>query len=343
MNLRMGNSTLKNTIELHYWLKDESHTMDAFVLNKCEWELLNLFKEVANIAKVNIVIESEAITEGGIRQWFNIRINSSTKNAIVVSAFTSLFAFALTQVPQFGFDMLKEYLNSNPELEQLTIEEKKVEIEGKKLDNEIKREKLKEIRIKNNKQIEDTLQSISSSTKIAKRASNFYEELSKEVKVNSITINNYVNCEPKQQPIEIKREDFQKFILTSNQLEAIIDEEAIVEIVSPVLKKGNYQWRGIYNGEILNFNMKSNEFKTLVQSGKIEFKNGTCIKCILEMPRYMNNLGEEVISSYNIIKVIGIYDDNTYSETNEGRIYRKKKEADIAQLELFPDMTQNEK
>lgn len=339
----MENNIFKNTIELHYWLKDESHTMDAFVLNKCEWELLNLFKEVANIAKVNIVIESEAITEGGIRQWFNIQINSSTKNAIVVSAFTSLFAFALTQVPQFGFDMLKEYLNSNPELEQLTIEEKKVEIEGKKLDNEIKREKLKEIRIKNNKQIEDTLQSISSSTKIAKRASNFYEELSKEVKVNSITINNYVNCEPKQQPIEIKREDFQKFILTSNQLEAIIDEEAIVEIVSPVLKKGNYQWRGIYNGEILNFNMKSNEFKTLVQSGKIEFKNGTCIKCVLEMPRYMNNLGEEVISSYNIIKVIGTYDDNTYSETNEGRIYRKKKEADIAQLELFPDMTQNGK
>lgn len=38
-------------------------------------------------------------------------------------------------------------------------------------------------------------------------------------------------------------------------------------------QKGNYQWRGIYNGEALSFNMKSNEFKTLVQSGNIEFKN----------------------------------------------------------------------
>lgn len=338
----MGNSIFNNTIELHYWLKDESHTMDAFVLNKCEWELLNLFKEVANIAKVNIVIESEAITEGGIRQWFNIRISSNTKTAIVASAVTSFFTFAFTQAPQFGLDILKDHLKSNPELEQLAIEEKKVEIESKKLDNEIKREKLKEIRSKNNKQFEDTLQNISSSTKIAKRTSNFYEELSKEVKVNSITINNYVNCEPIQQAIEIKREDFQKYILTSNLLETITDEEAIVEIVSPVLKKGNYQWRGIYNGEILNFNMKSNEFKTLVQSGKIEFKNGTCIKCVLEMPRYMNNLGEEVISSYNITKVIGTYDNNTYNETNEGRIHRKKKEAEIAQLELFPDIMQNE-
>lgn len=339
----MENNIFRNTIELHYWLKDESHTMDAFVLNKCEWELLNLFKEVASIAKVNIVIESEAITEGGIRQWFNIRISSNTKTAIVASAVTSFFTFAFTQVPQFGLDILKEHLKSNPELEQLAIEEKKVEIESKKLDNEIKREKLKEIRSKNSKQFKDTLQNISSSTKIAKRTSNFYEELSKEVKVNSITINNYFNCKPIQQAIEIKREDFQKYILTSNLLETITDEEAIVEIVSPVLKKGNYQWKGIYNGEILNFNMKSNEFKTLVQSGKIEFKNGTCIKCVLEMPRYMNNLGEEVISSYNIIKVIGTYDDNTYNETNEGRIYRKKKEADIAQLELFPDITQNEK
>lgn len=339
----MGNNIFKNTIELHYWLKDDSHTMDAFVLNRCEWELLNLFKEVASIAKVNIVIESEAITEGGIKQWFNIQISPNTKNIIITSLYTSLFAFVLTQVPQFGLDMLKEYLISNPEMERLDIEEKKVEIESKKLDNEIKREKLKEIIDKNNKQFEDTIQNISSNTKIAKRTSNFYEELSKEVKVNRITINNYVNCEPIQQPIEIKREDFQKYILKSNQLETIIDEEAIVEIVSPVLKKGNYKWRGIYNGETLNFNMKSNEFKTLVQSRKIEFKNGTYIKCILEMPRYMNNLGEEVISSYNIIKVIGTYDDNTYSETNEGHIYRKKKEADAAQLELFPDITQNEK
>lgn len=277
----MENNIFRNTIELHYWLKDESHTMDAFVLNKCEWELLNLFKEVASIAKVNIVIESEAITEGGIRQWFNIRISSNTKTAIVASAVTSFFTFAFTQVPQFGLDILKEHLKSNPELELLAIEEKKVEIESKKLDNEIKREKLKEIRTKNSKQFKDTLQNISSSTKIAKRTSNFYEELSKEVKVNSITINNYFNCKPIQQAIEIKREDFQKYILTSNLLETITDEEAIVEIVSPVLKKGNYQWKGIYNGEILNFNMKSNEFKTLVQSGKIEFKNGTCIRGVL--------------------------------------------------------------
>lgn len=36
---------------------------------------------------------------------------------------------------------------------------------------------------------------------------------------------------------EIKREEFQKYILVSNELETFVDEKAIVEIVSPVLKK----------------------------------------------------------------------------------------------------------
>lgn len=34
-----------NTIEIHYWLNDGSHTMDAYVFNKCEYELLGIIKE----------------------------------------------------------------------------------------------------------------------------------------------------------------------------------------------------------------------------------------------------------------------------------------------------------
>ena len=48
-----------------------------------------------------------------------------------------------------------------------------------------------------------------------------------------------------------------------------------------VLKKGKYKWSGIYNGEVIQFTMKSNEFKTLVQTGQIVFKNGSSINCHL--------------------------------------------------------------
>ena len=36
-----------NTIELHYWFNDESHTMNAIVLNKCKYEFLGIAKEIA--------------------------------------------------------------------------------------------------------------------------------------------------------------------------------------------------------------------------------------------------------------------------------------------------------
>jgi len=85
--------------------------------------------------------------------------------------------------------------------------------------------------------------------------------------------------------------------------EPIVDENAIIEIVSPILKKGNYKWRGIYKGVPLSFNMKSNEFKTLVQTGKVEFKNGSTINCVLEINRKMNSDGEEIITGYDIISV----------------------------------------
>lgn len=36
-----------NTIELHYWFNDDSHTMNAVVFNKCEYEFLGIAKVIA--------------------------------------------------------------------------------------------------------------------------------------------------------------------------------------------------------------------------------------------------------------------------------------------------------
>nr|DAY10929.1 MAG TPA: hypothetical protein [Caudoviricetes sp.] len=369
-----------NKIELHYWIRNDSHTMDAFTLNRCEWELLNLFEEISKETKFKISIEAEAITEGGIRQWFNIISKEEDKKAsISKTIFITVLTLALSKPLEIGFEILKDYLSNDKEMIELEKEEKKLRIKGIKLDNEIKEKELKQISSPQNDKIEylqtsltsqikqlntttdylqlfvskqsgelETMKSVikemSNNTKIKKRTSNFYEELSKEPKVCKISINSYGSDNTRLHPeLVIDKPEFSNFILSTNELETLIDENAIIEIVSPVLKKGNYQWRGIYNGEILNFNMKSNEFKTLVQAGKVEFKSGTSIKCILEMPRVMNNLGEELISSYNITKVIGFYNGINYNETDEGRKYNRKKQADEAQLDLFSDMQNKNK
>ncbi|MCI7410840.1 hypothetical protein [Helicobacter bilis] len=50
----------KQLLQIHYYFTDESHSMDAFVRNAMEKDLLNLMKEIANILDVNINIDSEA-------------------------------------------------------------------------------------------------------------------------------------------------------------------------------------------------------------------------------------------------------------------------------------------
>ena len=41
-----------NTIELHYWFNDNSHTMNAIVFNKCEYEFLGIAKEISQKLRV---------------------------------------------------------------------------------------------------------------------------------------------------------------------------------------------------------------------------------------------------------------------------------------------------
>lgn len=334
----------ESVIELHYWLKDNSHKMNAFVLNKCEWELLNFLKEIANVNNADLIVEAEAISEGGIIELLHLKISPSAKSKLKSAAIGALISLLFTDIPKMGIEKVCEILGKNPEMENLLLEEKKLEIEGKRLDNELKRQELEKIKRENAQALKDTFENVSSSIKVKKRASNFYEELLKEPKVGSITINNYIGgVNIMQFPIEVKREDFSKYILVSNELDSIIDENAVIEIISPVLKKGKYQWRGIYNGDILQFNMKSSEFKTLVQTGEVEFKNGTCITCVLEKKRVINNFGEEVITSHNVLKVIDYYDSiSSPQKTKEGVRYIQEKKAEASQLDLFSDIELND-
>jgi hypothetical protein len=61
-----------NTLELHYWLNDGTHSMDAFVQNKCEYEFLGILKEIAASFNAEIIIETEPLADGGLRRWFKI-------------------------------------------------------------------------------------------------------------------------------------------------------------------------------------------------------------------------------------------------------------------------------
>ena len=134
---------------------------------------------------------------------------------------------------------------------------------------------------------------------------------------------------------DVTASDFYQYIMTSDDLDPFCDENATIEIISPVLKKGKYPWVGIYNGEVIQFKMKSNEFKSMVLSGEVPFKNGSSITCLLITNKRIDNEGDIKITGHEVTEVYNFFENDTPIETPEGKRKRQKREAEKSQLSLF--------
>lgn len=105
--------------------------------------------------------------------------------------------------------------------------------------------------------------------------SNYYKNLKRYEKVIKITSTPLdENNKPIDEPVTILRENFARYIIETDELPNEIDINANIEIISPVLIKGKYKWKGFYKGKIIDFYMKDSEFKESVIQQKISFKSG---------------------------------------------------------------------
>ena len=236
-----------STLELHYWLNDGSHTMDAHIFNKCEYEFLGVVKELASTLKIKVDVEVVPLENGGIRAWFKIyRENrDAVKLAVLIFLLTDLFCTPLKTTIEKVTEKVLEQVFEDPEIKRLENEKKKAELE---LD-------LAKIKAETERQCKSL-----DENKIQKRRSNYYETVSQCNKVEKITIGaSDASREKDFISKDILAKDFELFIMTSDELEPDQDDKAVIEIISPVLKKGKYQWLGIYQGEVIQFKMKSNE------------------------------------------------------------------------------------
>ncbi|MGC3976816.1 MAG: hypothetical protein QM751_00375 [Paludibacteraceae bacterium] len=319
MNNNNQIKNIGNTIEVHYCFNDVTHSMDALVLNKCNYEVLNIIKEVSRLLSVEIIIETEPFGEGGLKTWFKVLTKEEKKKAVILTAVVSSLCTTLFVTPVSKItETVIEKIFEDSELKDL--EKEKMELEIEKLKQEINQ----------NSEV------INNSVAIRKRKSNFYETLDKYPKVNQVQF--ILTNENKQSAYKneiIQKNDFGKFILISDDLEPTEKDEAIIEIISPVLKKGKYKWTGIYNGEKISFNMLSNEFKTLIQNGEVEFKNGFSINCALLTRKKIDNEGSSIIVGYDVTRVNNYFLNDNPIETDEGKRHRKQKEAEKLQLKLF--------
>ena len=314
-----------DTIELHYWLNDGSHTMDAHIFNRCEYEFLGIVSEIATKLKVQVDVEVKPISEGGIRAWFKFakKNEKAIRIAFLTYLITQVLLTPLTTTLDYTTKKALEYIFEDRELKELLEEKEKEELKQEIIKLKAETERLC-----------DTIDE----NRIKKKRSNYYEEASKCNKIEKISVS-ATNDEKTTdyRGRDVLATEFKHYIMTSDDLEPDYDDNATIEIISPVLKKGKYPWVGIYNGEVIQFKMKSKEFKDLVLTGQVPFKNGSSIICLLVTNKRIDNEGDIKITGHEVTEVYNFFENETPIETPEGKRKRQKREAEERQLSLFKE------
>lgn len=303
-------------LEIHYALNDETHSMDAYIRNKCEHELLMLIKHIGEIYDIELDIESEAYQEGGVIERLKINIKKyPTLAAIFIGVLINVISNHVTTDRELN-DLQKQHL-------RLSIEKLKKEL---KEEGSVNTEQTTE-------HVDEASALLNNDTKVQKHKSNFYLQLNTYHKVSSfessmLSEDNNTLLEPSI----VDKKDFALFIHTSDELPPKTDETAIIEIVSPVLKRGKYKWKGIYKDQIIDFYMKDKDFKESVINQNQSFNNGSYIECILEISQKITDTGEIMESGHSVITVIKKDDGIASVLTKQGKKYLNEKDALKQQL-----------
>lgn len=308
-------------LELHYYFNDNSHSMDAYIRNKCETEILALIREVSIALEIEIKLDSEALSEGGLRNVWKVLGKNSPQITLIIAVIALILQIKQLYPIEDEMDV---------ELKNLSIEEKKLSIQ--KIKSELETGEIKPSTLK------EVTNSINLDFKILSRKSNFYKQLDNYEKITGLGVNTLtLDDEPTGEEKIIPKQDFYRYILSTDELPDEIIEDAEIEIISPVIKEGKYKWKGIYLDEPISFSMNDSDFKNEVLSKQVSFQHGAIIKCVLKIGKELDETGEIIIKGYSVITVISKIDGNVVNETQQGKRYKFAKKFKEGQNVLFED------
>ena len=305
-----GQEKFESQFIIHYYLNDDSHSMNAFVRNAMEKDFLSIVNTISSSLNLKIELESRAAKEGGFIEILDIIEAYPVSSAIIVSS--------------AGY-VIKRFLEY-----RLTGAYKKNKLENEKLELEILKLKKESTGVDDN-QLEQ---------KLARPISNYYAKIEKYEKIRAVGFGNEVNNE-----YVVQRDEFRDFILIDDKEEEV-DDDASIEIISPVLKEGRYKWRGIYKNESIDFSMGDSKFKNDIIDGRYDFGNGSFINCQLFITKTYDEFGNECKNrSYRVAKVYETKRDilNNWVATNKGIKKQKNKFKDSFKgKNLFSDLEDEE-
>jgi hypothetical protein len=301
-----------NTLIFHYHLNDSTHSMNALIKNKADQKLFLILKEISDLYDLEIDFEISAIKEGGLKDFIKFKFSKKTRSKLEKYKLPTYIAF-LTVVTSI---LVYEYQHDD---EKASLDKEETRLRIKKLERELtEKDNMEIFNDKNINEkyltIEDFISLLFAYDKIKNLRSQYYEELLKVDKLDGIS-NEYLNEDNKNISIGeyISKERFKDFIITDNEIEPLVYENLLIEIIAPVIKKGNYKWKGYINGYIKNFNMKDDRFKSLIFNNKVVFDTGASIECRLVIRQKINSLGKVEIIEHNVYDVNRIFLSNNES------------------------------
>ncbi len=309
-----------NKFQLRYSFDDESHAMNAIVRNICERELLQIFNEVINVLDLDIELECDAFTERGLHASWKFAGENNAQVTLVLAAI---------------FEYLDQSLSDNKD-------ELSAQMDNLKRDNKLIKAQLKELtadmegeKAATDELVQKVVAVLNQDYKLIWYRSNFFKKVnaySKVVKINTARLNedNKVIGATKT----INKKQFQRFILRSDKLPPNVDENASIELIAPVLREGKYQWKGLYNGDVINFEMGDDSFKASIYAKQIDFAHGSTVQCVLSQTQKMDELGQVKITRNEVITVIEYNVKDGVKETEQGKKFKKVKEVKMSQLTL---------
>lgn len=285
--------------------------MDAFIKNKAEAELLKIFKEIASVLDLDLSLEIEAVTEGGIKEFFKVLNKSKNrKQAVrVLVAVGVIFSGVITNIISDQFTKNSELENSQLEESQLNIQKLKRDLAQDESPSD------SQVTIINNITIQ-----LSNNDKIKFHRSNFYTQLLAEPRIEKVSITELdENKKPISKEKAVNRSDFKKFVVEKVKIESEYIENANIEIISPVLRSGKMKWRGYYDSKSISFNLMDTEFKNMVLNREVSFANGTSIKCTIELEKEMDDDGNIKVTEVNVYDVTNVFEGQSTIVTKRGK------------------------
>ncbi|MDF2448527.1 MAG: hypothetical protein K0R26_1031 [Bacteroidota bacterium] len=328
----------QDRLELHYFFDDDTHTIDAFVRNKCEAEVLAIAKEViSTYTEEEIIIQNEIPEEGGFTEvltFFTVNKDAIIAAGGLLSLIVSTITLVLSRRPPIHPSQLK-YIQAQDGLipDQAKLVEAQTKVAESQAEiNELSKTKLKlEIGKLNAEQIEKLAEQyakeMNSKITVIQRKSNFYKQLQSSDKITKVKATSYNGQNTVTDPKPIDRVDFPLYILNTNKLHKEKDEDAILEITSPVItQKKSMKWRGIYKDQPISFKMKDKVFKQSVANGQVNLHENYLVKCLLHFVPELKEDGTVENKDYSVSLVKGEVTEKEVIETMQGRMHRLKRE-----------------